>query len=151
MIQQRSQLRHRDRHIRLQRVPAKEIIKQTAHRAFLVRRSRHMARGAESVFPLFHIGEECTGKRRGDGIKVLTGILLDTGGDIVCHPKGILKKPQRHTHFLRADIHRRMRINKGIQRKIFIKLIDIATQLEVVFIPVEDNAANTRIMFDKFQ
>jgi predicted phage-related endonuclease len=42
-------------------------------------------------------------------------------------------------------------INKGIQREIFVQLVDIAAQFEVVFIPVEDHAADTRVMLDELQ
>ncbi len=151
VIQQRPQLGDRDRHIRLQRIAAEEIIKQAADRAFLIRGPRHMARGAEGVFALFNVGEERAGKRRRDVIKVFAGILLNAGGNVFGHPQRVFKKPQRHAHILGADIHRRMGIDKGIERQIFVELIDLAAQLQIVLVPVEDHAADPRVVFDKLQ
>lgn len=55
------------------------------------------------------------------------GVLTHTNGDIFRLPQRIFKKPERHPHILHADIHRRVGVDEGIKREIFIKLIDIAT------------------------
>lgn len=63
----------------------------------------------------------------------------------------IFEEPQRHAQILTADIHRRVGVNKGVQRKVFIELIDIAAQIDAVFIPVEDHPADARVVLDKLQ
>ncbi|SAE30446.1 Uncharacterised protein [Enterobacter cloacae] len=52
---------------------------------------------------------------------------------------------------MRTHVHGRVSVDKRVQRKIFVELIDIAAQLHVVFVPVEYHATNARIVFDKFQ
>jgi hypothetical protein len=44
-----------------------------------------------------------------------------------------------------------MGINKGVEREILVELVDVAAQLQTVFIPVKNDAANSRVMFDKLQ
>lgn len=44
-----------------------------------------------------------------------------------------------------------MRVDKRIQRQIFVELINIAAQLDVILIPVKNDAADPRIVFDKLQ
>ncbi len=96
MIQQRAQLSHGNGHIGLQRVTAKEIIEQTADRAFLVRRSRHMARRAKGILPFLHIGKQRFGKRWRDVVEVFIGVLTNTRSNIVRLAQCVLKEPQRH-------------------------------------------------------
>lgn len=52
------------RDIRFQRIPAKKIIEQAAHRAFLIGAAAHMARRTEGIFSLLDIVEQRAGKRR---------------------------------------------------------------------------------------
>ncbi|MNI74417.1 hypothetical protein D3C73_1304990 [compost metagenome] len=44
-----------------------------------------------------------------------------------------------------------MGIDKGVKWQVFVKLVDIATQLQAVLIPVKNDAANSRVMLNKFQ
>lgn len=44
-----------------------------------------------------------------------------------------------------------MGINKGVKREIFVELVDVTAQIQTVFIPVKNDAANSRVMFDKLQ
>ena len=151
MIQQGAQLGDRNRDIRLQRIPAKKVIEQAAHWAFLIGAAAHMTRRTKGIFTLLHIVKQRAGKRRGDIVQVLAGILPDAGGDLFGKSQRIFEEPQRHAQILTADIHRRVGINKGVQRQIFIELIDIAAQIDAVLIPVEDHAADARVVFDKLQ
>ena len=127
VIEQRSEFGDGDRNIRLQRVAAKKIIKQAADRAFLIRRAAHMAWRAERIFALFHIGKQRFGKGRRDVVEILLGVLANARRDVVGNAQRILEKPERHAHLVGADIQCRVRINKGIKRQIFVKLIDFAT------------------------
>ena len=151
MIQQGAQLGDRNRDIRLQRIPAKKIIEQAAHRAFLIGAAAHMARRTEGIFSLLDIVEQRAGKRRSDILQVLAGVLPNAGGDLFGESQRIFEEPQRHAQILTADIHRRVGVNKGVQRKIFIELIDIAAQIDAVLIPVEDHPADARVVLDKLQ
>ena len=151
MIQQGAQLGDRNRDIRLQRISAKEIIEQAAHRAFLIGATAHMARCTKGILPLLYIVKQRAGKRRGDIVQVLAGILPNAGGDLFGESQRIFEEPQRHTQILTADVHRRVGINKGVQGQIFIELIDIAAQIDAVFIPVEDHPADARVVLNKLQ
>ena len=106
---------------------------------------------AEGVFPLFHIGKKRAGKGRRNVIEVFTRVLLNAGRDIFRHAERIFKEPQRHPHIMRADVHGRVGIDKGIQREIFVQLVDLAAQLQIVFVPVEDHATDSRVMLNKLQ
>ena len=111
-----------------------------------------MARRTEGILALFHIGEQRFGQRRRDVVKIVIGILPDMQRDIVGGIQCILKKVQRHAHLIDADVHLRVGIDKGIQRQVFVELINLAAQFRtVVRVPVEDDAADTRIVFDQFQ
>lgn len=52
---------------------------------------------------------------------------------------------------MRADIHRRMGINKGVEREILVELVDVTAQIQTVFIPVKNDTANSWVMFDKLK
>ena len=151
MVEQRSQLSHRNGDISLKRIAAKEIIEQATDRAFLVCRSRHMPWGTKSVLSLFHIGKQRFGKRWRNVVEIFIGILANTRGNIVRLTQCVLKEPQRHAQIVCADIHRRMGINKGVKWEVFVKLVDVATQIQAVFIPVKNDATNTRVVLNKFQ
>ena len=110
-----------------------------------------MSGRTEGIFTFSHIGKQRTGKRWRDVIEIFTRVLLNTGRNIVRDAKRIFKEPQCHTHIMGADIHCRVGIDKRVQREIFVQLVDIAAQLEVVFIPVEDYPADTRVVLNKFQ
>ena len=151
MIQQRAQLGHRNGHVGFQRITAKEIIEQAADRTFLVRRSRHVPRRAEGILPFLHIGKQRFGKRWRNVVEIFIGVLANTRSNIVRLAQCVLKEPQRHAQVVCADIHRRMGINKGVEREILIELIDVTAQIQTVFIPVKNDAANSRVMLDKLQ
>ncbi|MNT66694.1 hypothetical protein D3C72_2047750 [compost metagenome] len=44
-----------------------------------------------------------------------------------------------------------MRVDESVQRQVFIQLIDIAAQFEIVLIPVKNHATDTWIVLDKLQ
>ena len=96
-----------------------------------------MPRRTKGIFAFFNVGKQRAGKRRRDGFEILAGVLADTRSNILGHTQSILEKPQRHAHILDADVHRRVGIDKGVQREIFVKLIDFAAQIEGVLIPVK--------------
>src|SRR5699024_8348059 len=127
VVEQRTKLGYRNRDVRLEGIPAEKIIKQTAYRAFLIRGAAHMPRRTKGVLPLFDISKQGFSEWRGNVIEIFVGVLTNTNGDIFCLPQRIFKEPERHPHILHADIHRRVSIDEGIKREIFIKLIDIAT------------------------
>ncbi|MMZ65705.1 hypothetical protein D1872_281290 [compost metagenome] len=110
-----------------------------------------MARCAKRIFAFLNVVEKRAGKRRGNIVEVFTRILLNAGRNIFCSTQCVFKKPQRHTHIVGTDVHRRMRVDESVQRQVFIQLIDIAAQFEVVLIPVKNHTADSRIVFDKFQ
>ena len=110
-----------------------------------------MPRRAEGILPFLHIGKQRFGERRRDVIEVFAGVLADAGGNVFRLTQRILKKPQRHAQVVRTDIHRRMGINKGVEREILVELVDVAAQFQTVFIPVKNDAANSRVMFNKLQ
>ncbi|MNM91440.1 hypothetical protein D3C81_1037370 [compost metagenome] len=51
---------------------------------------------------------------------------------------------------MQADVEGGMGVDEGIQRQIFIQLIDIAAQLQTVVVPVKNHPTNARIGFDQF-
>ncbi|MNL74704.1 hypothetical protein D3C87_2003840 [compost metagenome] len=77
--------------------------------------------------------------------------MLDARRNILGCSECVFKKPQRHAHIVSADVHRRMSIDERIQRQIFIELIDIAAQFQVVLIPVKDDATDTWVMLDNLK
>ena len=126
VVEQRTKLGDRNRDISLEGIPAEKIIKQAANRAFLICGAAHMPRRTKGVLPLFNVGKQGFRERRCNVIKIFVGVLTHTNGDIFRLPQRIFKKPERHPHILHADIHRRVGVDEGIKREIFIKLIDIA-------------------------
>ncbi len=111
-----------------------------------------MARRAEGVLALFHIGEQRFSQRRRNVVEIVIGILPDVQRDIVGGIQRILKKVQRHAHLIDADVHLRVGIDKGVQRQVFVELINLTAEFRtVVRVPVEDDAADTRIVLDQFQ
>ncbi len=111
-----------------------------------------MARRAEGVLALFHIGEQRFSQRWRNVVEIVIGILPDMQCNIVGGIQRIFKKVQWHAHLIDADVHLRVGVDKGIQWQVFVELINLTAQFRaVVRVPVEDDAADTRIVFDQFQ
>ncbi|SVK49563.1 Uncharacterised protein [Acinetobacter baumannii] len=151
VIQQRPELGDRNRDVGLQGIGAEEVIEQAAHRAFLERGAGHVARRAKGVLAFAHIVEQRLGQRRRNGVDVFRRVLLDALRDIVRRIQAILEEIEHHAHFMQADVEGGVGIDKGVQRQVFVQLVDLAAQLQAVIVPVKDHAADAGIGFDQLQ
>lgn len=110
MIEQRTSSVTRNRYIRFKRISAKEIIKQATHRAFLVCRPRRVTAYKTCIsLP----SRRWSSAQVNGGVMVSTEIfprvLLNAGCNIFRYAEGVFKEPQRHSHIVGTDIHRRVR------------------------------------------
>ena len=151
MVKQRPQLGDRNRYVCLQRIRTEEIVKQAANRAFLVGRTRHMPWRAEGILTFVDVGKQRLGEGRRNIIKVFIGVLADTRRDIVRLAQRIFEEPQRHAHVMRANVHRRVVIDKSVKRQIFIELIYLTAEIDAVLVPVKNDPANARVVLNKLQ
>ncbi len=72
-------------------------------------------------------------------------------GNVFGRTQRILKETYLHTQIVEADIKRRIGVSERVQGHILVHLADLFAQLEIVLIPVKDNAAQTGIIFNKLQ
>ena len=150
VVQQRTQFRNRNGDIGFHGIRAKEIIEDAAYRAFLERGTAHVAWGAEGVFTFTDIFEQRFGQRRQNGIDVFISVLFDFVRDIFRSAQRIFEEANLHAQIVQANVQSRVGVSERVQRHVLVHFADFFAQFEIVFIPVEDHAAQTRVVFDKF-
>ena len=151
MVKQRTQFTHRDGDIRFHRVSAEEIIEDAAHWGFLERSTAHVTRSTEGVFTFFNVVEQCFGQRRQNFVDVCVGALTDFLCDILSCAQCIFEELNVQTQIVQANIQSRVGVGERINRQMFVHRADFFAQVEIVSIPVEDNAAQTCVVVDEFQ
>ena len=151
MIQQGAQLRHGDGDVSLERVRAIEVIEDAAGRAHLEGGTAHVTRSTEGVFTLFHVLEQRLGERRQDGVLILLSGLTHLEGDVVSHAETVLEEVDVQTQVGQVNIQGGLVVGEGEDRQLLVAIVDLLAQTQRVFVPVEDGAANARVLLDQFQ
>ncbi len=151
VVKQRTQFGNGNRHVWLHGIRAEEVIEDAADRAFLESGTAHVAWRTEGVFAFANIFEQRFGQRRQNGIDVFIGILANFSRDIGGGAQRVLEEANLHAQIVEAHVEGGVAVSESVNGHVLVHRADLFTQLEIVFIPVEDHAAQTGVVFNQLQ